>query len=198
MLLVGGILCWRHLPKKNAPQLSKPIKLQALCNNDVVCKLYLLQNHQGSVEHNVFQECISNWCLLGEIPCLKLYETSKTLAFMDIQPIASGHALVIPKYHGAKLHDIPDEYLEELLPIAKKIALASELNIDEENGQGIGYNVLQNNGRIAHQLVDHVHVHLIPKRDSETGLSMNWPMDKDVAAKVKEVHAKLAEKLQKL
>lgn len=67
---------------------------------------------------------------------------------MDIGPIAPKHCLVIPKYHGAKLTDIPDDHLEELLPIAKKLAKASGAE---------QYNILQNNGRLAHQQVDHVH-----------------------------------------
>jgi diadenosine tetraphosphate (Ap4A) HIT family hydrolase len=55
---------------------------------------------------------------------------------------------VIPKHHGAKLTDIPDDSLAELLPVAKKIAAASGV---------ADFNILQNNGRIAHQIVDHVH-----------------------------------------
>jgi hypothetical protein len=55
--------------------------------------------------------------------------------------------LVIPKHHGAKLTDIPDDQLNEILPVVKKIAAAS----GAEN-----WNILQNNGRLAHQVVDHV------------------------------------------
>lgn len=55
--------------------------------------------------------------------------------------------LVIPKHHGMKLTDIPDDQLAELLPAAKKVAAA----VGAEN-----YNILQNNGRLAHQEVDHV------------------------------------------
>ena len=74
--------------------------------------------------------------------------------------------LVIPKHHGAKLTDIPDDCLTELLPVAAKIARAS----GAEN-----YNILQNNGRIAHQVVDHVHVHMIPKPNEQEGLGIEWP-----------------------
>ena len=81
----------------------------------------------------------------------------------DIGPISEGHALVIPKYHGAKLHDVPDEHLTELLPVAKKIAIAT--GADQ-------YNILQNNGRMAHQMVDHVHcklrLNLSPRRCSSS------------------------------
>lgn len=55
---------------------------------------------------------------------------------------------MIPKFHGAKLTDIPDDSLHELLPVAKKIANAAGAT---------NFNILQNNGRVAHQVVDHVH-----------------------------------------
>jgi diadenosine tetraphosphate (Ap4A) HIT family hydrolase len=79
---------------------------------------------------------------------MKLIETEHTFAFMDIGPIAPKHSLIVPKYHAAKLHELPDEHLTELLPIAKKVALATGAQ---------DYNILQNNGRAAHQAVDHVH-----------------------------------------
>ncbi|KAL1601820.1 Adenosine 5'-monophosphoramidase [Paraconiothyrium brasiliense] len=104
--------------------------------------------------------------LPGEIPSLKLFESEKTLAFLDIGPLSRGHSLIIPKHHGAKLHDIPDDQLAEVLSVTKRIAVA----------QGVeDYNILQNNGRIAHQEVDHVHFHLIPKPNKEEGLGIGWP-----------------------
>lgn len=97
---------------------------------------------------------------------MKLFESDKTFAFLDINPLSYGHALVIPKHHGAKLHDIPDESLGELLSVTKKIAIASGSQ---------DYNILQNNGRIAHQEVDHVHFHFIPKPNQSEGLGIQWP-----------------------
>ncbi|KAI5793869.1 HIT-like domain-containing protein [Peziza echinospora] len=110
--------------------------------------------------------CIFCKIIKGEIPSFKLFESENVFAFLDIQPLSKGHALVIPKFHGAKLHEIPDEQLAELLPVAKKIALAVGAT---------DYNVLQNNGRIAHQEVDHVHLHMIPKPNAEEGLTVGWP-----------------------
>ena len=63
--------------------------------------------------------------------------------------------LVIPKHHGAKLTDIPDDQLSEILPVVKKLASAT----GAEN-----YNLLQNNGRLAHQFVDHVRKRTAPSR----------------------------------
>lgn len=110
--------------------------------------------------------CIFCSIIKGEIPCMKLFESPRVLAFLDIQPLSRGHALVIPKFHGVRLTDIPDEDLSELLPVAKKIATAAGAT---------DFNILQNNGRIAHQFVDHVHVHMIPKPNETEGLSMSWP-----------------------
>ncbi|CAK7565331.1 MAG: Adenosine 5'-monophosphoramidase [Sporothrix epigloea] len=113
--------------------------------------------------------CIFCKIIKGEIPCFKLIETEKTIAFLDINPLSRGHALVIPKFHGEKLLDIPDEHLTDILPIVKKIAKA----VGTDN-----YNILQNNGRLAHQEVDHVHFHMIPKPNQAEGLGVGWPQQK--------------------
>ncbi|KAF1843828.1 HIT-like protein [Cucurbitaria berberidis CBS 394.84] len=124
--------------------------------------------------------CIFCKIIRGEIPSMKIFESDKTLAFLDIGPLSKGHSLIIPKYHGAKLHDIPDDQLAEVLSVTKRIAIA----------QGVqDYNILQNNGRIAHQEVDHVHFHLIPKPNEEEGLGIRWPTkaaDKDQLTKLLE------------
>ncbi|KAL2811081.1 HIT-like domain-containing protein [Aspergillus granulosus] len=130
--------------------------------------------------------CIFCKIIKGEIPSFKLFESDKVFAFLDIQPLSRGHALVIPKYHGEKLTDIPDDYLTEVLPVAKKIAQATNAG---------DFNILQNNGRIAHQVVDHVHFHMIPKPNEKEGLGVGWPsqatdMDK-LKALYEEVKAKM-------
>ncbi|KAF8895247.1 HIT-like protein [Infundibulicybe gibba] len=112
--------------------------------------------------------CLFCKILKGDIPSFKLVETELSLSFLDVGPLSKGHALIIPKYHAEKMHELPDEYLADAMPIAKKLALAQGL----EN-----YNILQNNGRIAHQVVDHVHFHVIPKpaATDEEGLVVGWP-----------------------
>ncbi|KAK5779955.1 hypothetical protein RI543_002494 [Arxiozyma heterogenica] len=136
--------------------------------------------------------CIFCKILKKEIPSFKLIETAHSYSFLDIQPTAEGHILVIPKYHGAKLHNIPDEYLADILPVTKRLVKLLDLDID---GDVPGYNVLQNNGKIAHQEVNHVHFHLIPKRDKETGLIVGWPAQETDFEKTGKLHAKLLEKL---
>ncbi|KAK4231938.1 HIT-like domain-containing protein [Podospora fimiseda] len=113
--------------------------------------------------------CIFCKIIKGEIPCFKLFESDKTLAFLDIGPLSKGHALVIPKHHGEKLTDIPDDHLSEILPTVKKLATATG---------AVDWNLLQNNGKLAHQEVGHVHFHMIPKPNAEQGLVVGWPQQK--------------------
>ncbi|KEQ93526.1 hypothetical protein AUEXF2481DRAFT_325334 [Aureobasidium subglaciale EXF-2481] len=130
--------------------------------------------------------CIFCKIIKGEIPSMKLFESEKVFAFLDINPLSYGHALVIPKYHGAKLHDIPDDQLTEILPVAKKIAQAI--------GAG-DYNILQNNGRIAHQVVDHVHFHMIPKPNEQEGLGIKWPQQQGNQEKLKKLREEIMSKM---
>jgi diadenosine tetraphosphate (Ap4A) HIT family hydrolase len=110
-------------------------------------------------------DCIFCKIIDNKIPAKKLFESDKVLAFLDIMPLSEGHFLIIPKTHTEKMHQVPDDELQEVLVTAK--SLTKKLNLEN-------YNILQNNGRIAHQVVMHVHFHLIPKPDSETGLKMEW------------------------
>ncbi|KAJ5206352.1 hypothetical protein N7491_003028 [Penicillium cf. griseofulvum] len=130
--------------------------------------------------------CIFCKIIKGDIPSLKLFESDKVFAFLDIQPLSRGHALVIPKFHGAKLTDIPDEDLVEILPVAKKIAKASGAE---------DFNILQNNGRIAHQVVDHVHFHMIPKPNEKEGLGIGWPTQATDMDKLKALHEEIKSKM---
>lgn len=141
--------------------------------------------------------CIFCKIIKGEIPSFKLLETKLTYSFLDIQPTTKGHILIIPKHHGEKLHNIPDEYLADLLPLVKKLTKVSGLDQYNSPSDVPGYNILQNNGRIAHQEVDHVHFHLIPKRDEESGLVVGWPAEGTDFDKLKVVHAELLEKIEK-
>jgi diadenosine tetraphosphate (Ap4A) HIT family hydrolase len=131
--------------------------------------------------------CIFCKIISGQIPCLKLLETPKVLAFLDINPLSTAHALVIPKTHSARLHEISEEEAAECGLILSKLAKALV-----KSGLGVDYNVLQNNGRLAHQEVEHVHFHLIPKNASE-GLGIQWHSK----SKSKEELAATKEKLAK-
>lgn len=139
----------------------------------------------SSHEH-LTDDCIFCKIIRKEIPSFKLVETDKSYAFMDIEPLSEGHSLVIPKYHAEFMHQVPDEYLADVMPVAKKIAAA---------GGFAQYNVLQNNGPLANQAVPHVHFHIIPKPNAETGLGVRWNPLKKSMDEIKASYDDISKKL---
>ena len=114
------------------------------------------------------QATVFDKILAGEIPCWKVYEDARVLAFLDISPLAPGHTLVIPKQARAYLHELDDEYAAAIGAVLPRVARAAMAASGSSE-----YNVLQNNGRGAHQAVFHVHFHVIPKV-GERGLGIGW------------------------
>lgn len=88
----------------------------------------------------------------GEIPCYKIAENESHIAFLDINPVAEGHTLVVPKKEIDYLFDLPDSLLTDTILFAKKVALAMDLAL-KPNRTGV---ILD--GRE----VPHAHIHLVP------------------------------------
>ncbi|KAM0661616.1 hypothetical protein ACHAPH_002684 [Verticillium nonalfalfae] len=101
--------------------------------------------------------------------------------FCKIVKVTNLDQLVIPKHHGAKLTDIPDDHLMEILPVVKKLINATG---------AVDYNILQNNGRTAHQMVDH-----IPKPNETEGLGIRWPQQQTDMDKLKALFEELKSKV---
>jgi histidine triad (HIT) family protein len=117
----------------------------------------------------VQNSCIFCSIIAGELPVAKIYEDSNLFVLMDKYPINIGHTLLIPKIHYDNILLMPPEEVGRLysfVPIIAK-AVVSAVNAD-------GFNIGQNNGRAANQIVPHVHIHIIPrfKDDSPDG---KWP-----------------------
>jgi histidine triad (HIT) family protein len=118
-------------------------------------------------------ETIFSKILRGEIPCHKVYEDDLVLAFLDVAPLSPGHTLVIPKEPAETLDQMSDESAAAIGRVLPRIARA----VQKATGTN-EYNLLQNNGRGAHQAVMHVHFHIIPKPDAGRGLGVGWPAGK--------------------
>ncbi|MBP8644502.1 MAG: HIT family protein [Syntrophobacteraceae bacterium] len=114
-------------------------------------------------------ECIFCKIVAGNIPCARLFENEHVLSFLDINPINPGHALVLPKKHYKILTEVSDEDLQACIVAAKRVAQA----VFRSTGSP-GLNLLQNNGRAAGQLIEHVHFHLIPRQVGD-GFLTSWP-----------------------
>jgi histidine triad (HIT) family protein len=105
--------------------------------------------------------------LRGELPCHKVYEDDKTLAFLDIMPRAPGHALVLPKASARNILDVDPEDLAHVMKVAQKIA---KVSVDAFGADGV--TVQQFNETAGGQVVFHLHVHVIPRKD---GIALKPP-----------------------
>jgi histidine triad (HIT) family protein len=100
--------------------------------------------------------------LRGELPAHKIYEDDKAFAFLDIMPRAPGHALVIPKSPARNILDISPDDLAHVIKVAQRIAQVS-MNVFGADG----VTVQQFNEQAGGQVVFHLHVHVIPRRNGE-------------------------------
>jgi len=103
-----------------------------------------------------------------EIPCLEIYEDNNILAFLDINPATDkgGHTLIIPKKHYELITDIPEQELFNLIKITQKLSKVL-LKLYP------GLNLLQNNKRVAGQVIPHLHFHLIPRYKND-GIKIDY------------------------
>ena len=133
--------------------------------------------------------CIFCKIVAGAIPCYRLYEDEQVLSFLDVGPLSRGHALIIPKGHWSLLDQLPAEVAAACMRVAPKLSRA----IMAATGAS-AWNVLQNNGKAAHQAVDHVHFHIIPRFD-ESGLDIGWPAGKLGEAEAKKLVETIGERM---
>lgn len=99
------------------------------------------------MEDSIFTKIVK-----GEIPAHKIYEDEQTLAFLDINPIQPGHALVIPKQQIEFVWDLPDELYRAVMQTCKKVALRMREVLPQQ----------YIHERVVGTDVPHAHVHLIP------------------------------------
>ena len=132
--------------------------------------LYLYKKNMS-----VFTKIIS-----GELPSLKVAESEKFIAFLDIEPLVTGHVLVVPKIEVNKIFDVPDDYLAEMLVFAKPVAHAIEKAF---NCKRCGISVIGLE-------VPHAHMHLIPI-NSPNDLNFTRPKLNPSADELKVVQEKI-------
>ena len=107
----------------------------------------------------------------GEIPCYKIYEDEKTMAFLDIAPEAEGHTLVIPKVEVDKVYDLPDGDYQAVMATVKKLAK----HMEEVLGERMQIKVVGID-------VPHAHVHILPVNENWAGERYMKPTEEEFRA----------------
>lgn len=113
-------------------------------------------------------DCVFCKIISGHIPSFKVYEDDAVMAFLDIKPVNPGHTLVVPKKHSSGFHDADPETLSRLILATQKVANAIAAAMGTS-----GFNLEENNGSIAGQVIPHLHFHVVPRRPDD-GLK-HWP-----------------------
>src|SRR3989338_1911027 len=131
------------------------------------------------------EECIFCKIIDGKVPAAKDYEDSKGISFLDIMPANKGHCLVVPKIHAQHLMEMNDEDLSATIKPAKKVASALYLSF----GNG-SFNIVMNNGKEAGQVVNHAHIHIIPRFQKDR-LRIKWSHLKYEGNEMKEYSEKI-------
>ena len=106
--------------------------------------------------------CVFCEIIKGNIPSYKVYEDDKVIAILDISQATLGHTLVIPKKHVKNIFELEENEASYLFAITTKLSkkICKALVVDNVN-------ILNNNGPIAGQSVDHFHIHIIPRTEDD-------------------------------
>jgi len=102
--------------------------------------------------------CIFCKIINGKAPCKLVYEDETVMAILSIDPVSKGHTVLIPKKHSVNVFDTDDRIMEHIGLKLKELSLKL---IEDNNAKGI--NILNANGAIAQQSVNHLHFHLVPR-----------------------------------
>jgi len=131
-------------------------------------------------DNNVFAKI-----LRGELPCHKVYETDRVLAFMDVMPRGDGHVLVIPKAKARNLLDVDQDELAELAKAVQIVGKAAKTALSAD-----GLTIQQFNESAGGQVVFHIHFHVLPRFEGVALKPHSGQMEKpeilaDFAAKIR-------------
>ena len=108
------------------------------------------------------KDCLFCKIMAGEVPSKKVYEDGSTYVILDINPRNPGHMLVMPKKHYETILEVPEKEAADLFKTAKKMAGRCMSGVRAE-----GVSIAQSNGRVAGQVVQHMHIHVIPRFSTE-------------------------------
>jgi len=108
--------------------------------------------------------CIFCQIVAYKAPSSRAYEDDKVIAFLDVNPVTEGHALIIPREHYPDLADIPEEIAGHMFVVAQHIAAA----IRKSSLKSEGINLFYADGEAAFQEIFHAHLHVFPRFKGDT------------------------------
>ena len=128
-------------------------------------------------------KCIFCQIAKKNISSFILKENDGFMAFLDIKPHAPGHSLVIPKNHYINLLEIPESLAENLISIIKEVILMISKGLNTDN-----FTIGINEGKLAGRLIDHLHIHIIPRFNNDKGGSIHSVVYNPPSQSVEEIY----------
>lgn len=126
-------------------------------------------------------DCIFCKIINGEIPSYKIYEDNDIFVILDINPVSTGHVLILPKKHFEMPETTDDEVLAKMIVISKKIGQKIKKILKSD-----GFNININNGKSAGQIIFHTHFHIVQRFENDN-LKL-WPTNEAESKKIQEVY----------
>ena len=131
-------------------------------------------------------DCLFCKIVNKEIPAEIIYEDSQAVAILDVHPKAPGHTMVLPKTHVGDLLDLPEEKIAPVFSAVKKVATLLKKSLKPD-----AFTIGINNGRMSGQLIDHLHIHVIPRWANDGGKSIHSVVDNLPKESLSDIRKKL-------
>jgi histidine triad (HIT) family protein len=132
------------------------------------------------------EQCVFCKVSRGELPSYTVYESEIAFAFLDLQPCVEGHTMIIPKHHATTLLDVPREDLGALFFAVQEVAA-----LLKERLQAEGFTIGINHGQASGAVVEHLHIHMIPRYQDDGGGSIHSVVRQDDQAPLDKVLQKI-------
>jgi histidine triad (HIT) family protein len=123
-------------------------------------------------------DCIFCKIAMNQLNSNKVYEDVNTCAFLDINPRNPGHTLVVPKKHYETIFELPDKMVAELFRAVKRVSVGIKKGMKAD-----GITIAQSNESAAGQVINHIHVHVIPRFAPEDPVSIEGMLPMKVIKK---------------
>ncbi|KXA92298.1 hypothetical protein AKJ64_03515 [candidate division MSBL1 archaeon SCGC-AAA259E17] len=134
------------------------------------------------------ENCIFCKIVNGEVESEKIHETANVISFLDVNPRAPGHTLVIPKEHVEVLTELEDEVACDIFKVTKKVEKLLKESLDAD-----AFTIGINDGRAAGQEIPHLHINVLPRFEGDGGKPIHSVIENPLREKI----SKTAEKIRK-
>ncbi len=121
-----------------------------------------------------------------EVPADIIYEDNNAIGILDINPVAPGHTMVISKFHSENILNLPNDKIGGIFIAVKQVVAILNKSLESDN-----FTIGINHGKVSGQVIDHLHIHIIPRFKDDKGGSIHSVVDNSPKESLGEIMAKI-------